>query len=173
MRNWVPVLLPSLVAGLFAHQGVAAELSIKINVPQINASEYHRPYVAVWIERNDQTIAQNLALWYSQKSGPEGSGTKWLKDLRQWWRKGGREAQVPLDGISGATHPVGEHTLNFNDKALSSLEKGEYRVVVEAAREKGGHELVRIPFTWPAAKAETQKAAGTEELGAISIDIKP
>jgi hypothetical protein len=173
MRNWVPVLLPSLVAGLFAHQGVAAELNVKITVPQINASEYHRPYVAVWIERADQSIAQNLALWYAQKSGPEGAGDKWLKDLRQWWRKGGRDVQVPLDGISGATRPVGEHTLSFNDKVLSSLEKGEYRVVVEAAREKGGRELVRLPFNWPVAKAETQKTAGTQELGAVSIDIKP
>ncbi|HSH72427.1 MAG TPA: DUF2271 domain-containing protein [Methylophilaceae bacterium] len=173
MRNWVPVLLPSLVAALFAHPGVAAELSVKINVPQINASEYHRPYVAVWIERTDQSIAQNLALWYSQKSGPEGAGNKWMKDLRQWWRKGGRDVQLPLDGITGATRPVGEHTISFNDKALASLEKGEYRLVVEAAREKGGHELVRVPFNWPVAKAETQKAAGTQELGAVSVDIKP
>ncbi len=173
MRNWVPVILPSLVAGLFAHQGMAAELSVKITVPQINASEYHRPYVAVWIERTDQSIAQNLALWYAQKSGPEGAGTKWLKDLRQWWRKGGRDVQVPLDGVTGATRPVGEHTLSFNDKVLSSLEKGEYRVAVEAAREKGGRELVRLPFNWPVTKAETQKAAGTQELGAVSIDIKP
>lgn len=173
MRNWVPVLLPSLVAGVFAHQGVAGELTVKINVPQINASEYHRPYVAVWIERADQSIAQNLALWYSQKSGPEGAGNKWLKDLRQWWRKGGREVQVPLDGVSGATRPVGEHTLNFNDKALAGLEKGEYRVVVEAAREKGGRELLRVPFNWPATKADSQKVAGNEELGSVSLDVKP
>ncbi|BCM25580.1 DUF2271 domain-containing protein [Methyloradius palustris] len=174
MRNWVPVLLPSLIAGLFAHQGMAADLNIKVNIPQINASEYHRPYVAVWIERVDQSVAQNLALWYSQKSGPEGSGTKWLADLRQWWRKGGRDAQLPLDGISGATRPVGEYSLSFNDgKALAALPKGEYRLVVEAAREKGGHELVRIPFNWPATKADTQKVDGQQELGAISLDIKP
>ena len=173
MRHWIPVLLPSLIAALFSQQAAAADLTIKVNVPQINASEYHRPYVAVWIERADQSIAQNIALWYSQKSGAEGPGTKWLKDLRQWWRKGGREAQVPLDGISGATRPVGEHSINVNSQTLASLPQGEYRVVVEAAREKGGHELVRIPFNLPATKTDTQKASGSEELGAVSLDIKP
>lgn len=63
MRNWVPRLIPSLVAGLFAHQGVAAELNIKVAIPQINASEYHRPYVAIWIEKPDQSIARSLAVW--------------------------------------------------------------------------------------------------------------
>lgn len=173
MRNWVPLLLPSLVAALFSQQAAAADLGIKVNVPQINASEYHRPYVAVWIERADQSIAQNVALWYSQKSGAEGPGTKWLKDLRQWWRKGGRDAQVPLDGVSGATRPVGEHSISVSAKRLAELPQGEYRVVVEAAREKGGHELVRVPFSLPASKADSFKASGSEELGAVSVDIKP
>lgn len=172
MRNWVPRLIPSLVAGLFAHQGVAAELNIKVAIPQINASEYHRPYVAIWIENPDQSIARNLAVWYSQKSGAEGPGTKWLKDLRQWWRKGGRDIQMPMDGLSGATRPVGEQSLSYND-SKSPLPPGEYRLVVETAREKGGRELVRIPFSLPVKKSEIQKASGQVELGAVNLEIKP
>lgn len=172
MRNWVPRLIPSLVAGLFAHQGVAAELNIKVAIPQINTSEYHRPYVAIWIEKPDQSIAKSLAVWYSQKSGAEGPGTKWLKDLRQWWRKGGRDVQMPMDGLSGATRPVGDQSLSYNDNK-SPLAPGEYRLVVETAREKGGRELVRIPFSLPVKKAETQKASGQVELGTINLEIKP
>jgi len=44
---------------------------------------------------------------------------------------------------------------------------------VESAREKGGREIVRVPFTWPVKKAETVKAAGQQELGDIIVDLKP
>ena len=37
---------------------------------------------------------------------------------------------------------------------LAQLKPGQYAVVVEAAREVGGRELLRIPFQWPPQKAE-------------------
>jgi hypothetical protein len=172
MRAWMPLLLTTLMAGLFAQQSAATELNVKVAIPQINASEYHRPYVGIWIENPDQSIARNLAVWYSLKAGPEGEGTKWLKDLRQWWRKGGREQQMPLDGISSATRPVGTHTLSYND-SKAPLAAGEYNLVIEAVREKGDRELVRIPFSLPAKKTEIKNASGQLELGALSLEIKP
>ena len=63
----------------------AAELSLSVDIPQVQVAEYHRPYVAIWIEGADQTIAANLAVWYQVR----GDHTKWLPDLRQWWRRGG------------------------------------------------------------------------------------
>ena len=55
---------------------------------------------------------------------------------------------------------------------LGALKPGNYALVVEAAREEGGRELVSLPFTWNGAGAKAS-AAGKTELGAISAIIKP
>ena len=34
---------------------------------------------------------------------------KWLADLRQWWRRSGRDQTFPIDGVTGPTKPVGTH----------------------------------------------------------------
>ena len=153
----------------------AAGLTVNVEVPRLNVSEYHRPYVAAWIERPDQTVAGNLAVWYDVKNkggNAEGEGTKWLKDMRQWWRKSGRDLQMPVDGLSGATRAPGEHTLTFSDTKgpLDKLPAGEYAVVVEAAREVGGRELVKIPFKWKG--ASSGRAQGKTELGLVTLTSK-
>ena len=111
----------------------AADLSLSVEIPQLPVAEYHRPYVAVWIEGADQVIAANLAVWYQLR----GDHTKWLPDLRQWWRRGGRDVKVPVDGLTGATRPVGQHILKFDaaKAPLTSLKPGRYTLVVEAVRE--------------------------------------
>ena len=178
-------LLP-LLAALGAFPAGAAQLDVSVQIPQLDVAEYHRPYVAVWVEREDRSVAANLSVWYQVKrNAPNAmaagakppsseSGTKWLPDLRQWWRRGGRDLTLPADGLSSATRPVGTHEQRFGDGGpLAALPPGRYRLVVEAAREDGGRELVDLPFEWPA-KAPTQLAAqGQSELGAIRITVKP
>ena len=51
--------------------------------------------------------------------------------------------------------------------------QGEYQVVVEAARESGGRELVRVPFSWPPKAAQSLSASGAHELGAVGVELKP
>lgn len=158
---------------LIGSPALAADLAVKLEIPQLNVAEYHRPYVAMWLEWPDQGFVSNLAVWYDLKKKDNG-GTKWLKDMRQWWRKSGRELQMPVDGVSGATRAAGEHTVSFGGgKALQNLPAGEYQLVVEAAREAGGREVVRVPFQWPAKSAQNLSAKGKEELGAVSLQIKP
>lgn len=152
---------------------VAADLSVKFNLPQLNVAEYHKPYVAIWIERADQSVVSNLAVLYDTKMKDRG-GEKWLKDLRSWWRKAGREATLPIDGVSGATRPAGSHTMTFDGAkhGLDKLPAGEYRLMVEAAREAGGRELVKVPFNWSGKGRLAANAAGKEELGAVSLQIQ-
>lgn len=152
----------------------AAELGIKLDIPQLKTAEYHKPYVALWLERPDQTFVANLAVLYDIKKR-NNAGTKWLKDMRQWWRKSGRELQMPVDGISGATRAPGEHSFDFapGKAVLPALPAGEYQLVVEAAREAGGREIVKVPFAWPPKSAQTLSAQGREELGSVSVHIKP
>jgi hypothetical protein len=161
------------VLGLLALAGAAsaADLSLNVEIPQLPVAEYHRPYVAVWIEGADQTIAANLAVWYNLR----GDHTKWLPDLRQWWRRGGRDLKVPVDGLTGATRPVGQHILKFDaaQPPLKSLAPGQYSLVVEAVREVGGREAVRLPFTWPIKAATREAASGKTELGAVALTLNP
>ncbi|MDX5300068.1 MAG: DUF2271 domain-containing protein [Gammaproteobacteria bacterium] len=170
-RGWVM----SLVLGAAgAASAQAADLALSVSIPRLDVAEYHRPYVAMWIEQDDQTFAANLAVWYDLKMR-NNEGTKWLKDLRQWWRRSGRTLQMPVDGLAGATRPVGTHVLTFAGDAepLKNLARGRYQVVVEAAREVGGRELLRVPFEWPPKAEARQVVQGTSELGELVLTLKP
>jgi hypothetical protein len=152
---------------------VGADLSVKFELPRLNVAEYHKPYVAIWIERADQSVASNLAVLYDLKLKNR-EGEKWLKDLRTWWRKAGREATMPIDGVSGATRPPGAHTMKFDGArhGLDKLPAGDYTLVVEASRESGGREVVKLPFNWAGKGKVAASAAGKDELGAVSLQIQ-
>lgn len=159
---------------LMSASAMAAELALKLEIPQLNVAEYHRPYVAVWLEGPDQKVLSNLAVLYDVKK-KENGGAKYLKDMRQWWRKSGRDVAMPLDGVSGATRAPGEHTLTFPGAkaALDKLPAGEYQVVVEAVREAGGRELLRLPIQWPPKSSQSIPTRGKEELAAVAVQLKP
>ena len=170
MRRFLPFALCLVsVSPVFA-----ADMNLTVEIPTLKVAEYHRPYVAVWIEREDHSVAANLAVWYDVKKA-DGEGTKWLKDMRQWWRRSGREQTMPIDGVSGATRPAGQHQLRFSDgkPPLGTLAPGRYELVVEAAREVGGREALRIPFEWPVKAPAHLSAKGSEELGQINLDLNP
>lgn len=168
-------LLLILVALLLATPVVAGELNLTVQIPEQKVAEYHRPYAAIWIERADHSVAAQLAGWYAQKDSKEGAGSKWLPDLRQWWRRGGRDLSLPVDGVSGATRPAGQHQLKFveGEAPLGTLAAGDYVLVVEAAREVGGREVVHVPFTWPVSSSQHLSAQGSRELGKVSLDLQP
>src|SRR5262245_38450414 len=112
-----------LAFGTVAGVASAAEMNIAVELPKLEVAEYHRPYVAMWIEREDQSFVANFSLWYKlARGGPGGGaggpggpgggggpgsgpgaggpgggegGTKWLNELRTWWRKNGREQTFP------------------------------------------------------------------------------
>ena len=152
----------------------AAELDISIGIPELSVAEYHKPYVAIWIENNAGKEVTNLAVWYDTDMRNQ-EGEKWLKDMRQWWRRSGRSLEMPVDGVSGATRGPGKYDLSFTvgDHQLAELVSGDYRLRVEAAREVGGRELLDIPFSWPATSAQTLTAQGESELGGIALTIRP
>ena len=161
----------SAVVGLPA---VAGGLNLGVEVPRLDVAEYHRPYVAVWLEKADNSVAANLSVWYDLKKR-DAEGTKWLKDMRQWWRRTGRELSVPIDGVTQPTRPAGKQALSFTEgkQPLPQLASGQYKLQVEAAREGGGRELVSIPFEWPAKQATTLSAKGKSELGDITLELQP
>ena len=169
----LPLMLAAGAASLAA-PAMAADLTVTLEVPTIATAAYHRPYVAVWIEQQDtaQTAVRTVALWYEagDTGRGEGTGEQYLKDIRTWWRKGGRAMALPIDGITGPTRAPGRQTVTVSGARLASLPAGSYNIVVEAAREQGGREVVRVPFTWGGA-ANNASAAGTSELGAVRVAV--
>lgn len=166
-----------VVAFVLSPLAMAAELKISVEVPKLNVAEYHAPYTAIWLEsaaEGDKKFVKTLSVWYDVKKKND-EGQKWLKDIRQWWRRDGRNLNLPIDGVSGATRLSGVHELVFKvgEAPLTELPAGDYQLFVEMAREVGGRELVKVPFAWPAKQVETASAQGATEVGKVSLTVTP
>ena len=61
------VKLTIALSGLLALPAHAAEFDVNVEIPQLKVAEYHRPYVAIWVEGADQKVAANLSVWYQQR----------------------------------------------------------------------------------------------------------
>lgn len=146
---------------------LAADLNVKYEIPRLSAAEYHAPYTAIWIENADGTAAGTLSVRFRPNH------EKWLKDMRQWWRKTGRSMAFQADGVTGPTRAPGRQEMTFSSAKgpLKDLKPGQYTLVVEAAREAGGHEAVRVPFNWGKA-GKSATASGSAELGAVTVAVK-
>ncbi|NIJ22298.1 hypothetical protein FHS95_004013 [Sphingomonas naasensis] len=158
-------------SALVAGPAAAQALDLTVTIPRLSVAEYHRPYVAVWLEK-EGVAPRTIQVWYDvNKAG--GEGTKWLRDVRQWWRASGRAMAFPADGVTGATRAPGAAKVRLvgGRGGMPTLSPGNYTLVVEAAREVGGRELLRLPFAWNGSSA-TASGKGATELGAVSLTLK-
>lgn len=156
-------------AGAVTAPASAQTLNLSVTIPRLTVAEYHRPYVAIWVEKEGAT-PRSLAVWYDFDKA-KGEGTKWLRDVRQWWRASGRTMSFPADGVTGATRAPGEQKIAFTagKGPLGALTPGNYTLLVESAREVGGREVVRLPFAWPPKPGASVRAQGSTELGAVAL----
>ena len=174
MKKSILIILLS-ISTIFAAGLVHAEsksLFVDVEIPRMDVAEYHKPYVAIWLESSDRKATQ-IALWYDVDMKND-KGKKWLKDIRQWWRRIGRKAQQPFDGLTSATKGPGKHsiTVDLTSKQFKSLPKGDYQLRIEASREVGGKEVINIPFQWPIKSSDyPRSASGNKELGSINVRL--
>ena len=100
--------LNCLLGMLVSSVAISGELELSFEIPTLAVAEYHRPYIAVWLD-GGQIEPISLAVLYQIEEDGEVSdhGEKWLKDLRQWWRRSGRTTNMPVAGMSGATRARG------------------------------------------------------------------
>ena len=168
MRTSCRIILTGLPLAAAAPAG-AQTLDVSVTIPRQSVAEYHAPYVAVWLEKPGAP-ARTLSVWYDLDNRENG-GKKWLTDVRTWWRASGRALNLPANGVSGATRPPGTHRLSFTPAQLAGLAPGQYTLVVEAAREVGGRELVRLPFAL-GQKGARAAASGKSELGAVTLSVR-
>ncbi|MET0282256.1 MAG: DUF2271 domain-containing protein [Steroidobacteraceae bacterium] len=68
-------------AGVVTVPAVAGEVAIKVTIPQIEQTGPRapaRPYIAVWVRKDDNSFASDLAVWYQiearqRRARPEGA----------------------------------------------------------------------------------------------------
>ena len=164
-------LFSAAVASVLFTSAYSQADELKVTLPRMSVAEYHAPYVAVWLADGKNKRVKDIAVWYDMEM-ENAKGEKWLKDLRLWWRRSGRSADLPLDGVSGATRRPGEHSIDLGDR-FADIPAGEYTLNVEAARELGGREVVSVPVTLPVASLQHQTAAGESEIEKIELTLEP
>ncbi|BBD98203.1 DUF2271 domain-containing protein [Sphingobium amiense] len=163
------ILTGTAALGAAATPAGAQTMTVSIGIPRLSVAEYHRPYVAIWVEK-EGAAPRTLSVWYDNDK-KNGEGTKWLRDVRQWWRASGRTISFPADGVTGATRAPGDQKIAFTagKGPLGALSPGNYTLLVEAAREVGGREVLRLPFVWPPKPGATVNVKGSTELGAVAL----
>lgn len=140
----------------------ASKIHAEITIPSLDVNPYHKPYVAVWLEKPNRKYVTTLALWADDM--------EWYKDLRQWWRKAGR-SQQPYDGVTGATKKPGRYQITWSGKDAYDqvIPTGNYLLNVEASREEGGREFIKIPIVLN--EKNELVVQGEHELGKITLTL--
>ena len=133
------------------------------------AAHSQRPTAAASFLRRPGAVTGSVGITTRLR---DNQGRGWLRNLRTWWRIGGEQLALPVDGVSGATRPAGTHALHFAGAkgALAQMPAGRYQLAVEVAREQGERELLRVPFEWGGAPNSAQ-AEGSKELGQVKVDV--
>ncbi len=138
------------------------ELEIQVELPKIDTGTYHRPYVAVWIENEQQQPVRLIEAWLEKPD--------WIKDLRRFWRKLGRSEPQLVDAKTGATKGPGSYKVRWDgkDEQGKAVAAGTYVLFVEAAREQGGRNLAKQAFKWDGSSVQIEIKA-SKELGKIQL----
>lgn len=140
-----------------------AAMQLKYQIrPQAAAAK--RPYLAIWVSTKEQQLVRQLCL--------QGQQARWYQELRQWWRRIGKPAQLALDSLAGATRKAGSYQLEWDgrDEQGRPVPPGEYVLHLEIAREHGEHEKLSLPLQFTA--GSNGKTNGRFELGDIQWQVK-
>lgn len=169
MQKIIFITLWLVLLAFFAPRVVASTpaIEIQLEVPDMDVSPYHKPYIAVWLETPEREPVTTIVLWAKEAD--------WYKDLRQWWRKLGRNPNADYDGVTGATRRPGNYQITWKMKGVKDtngqpIKPGKYLLNIEASREEGGRSYVRKAITLGAKSTITIPA--DQELGKITIKVE-
>lgn len=137
---------------------------IEYEIPALDVAEYRRPYLAVWITNSEGKSIRQLHIL--------GDSSRWLRELRSWWRKVGRADDSLVDALAGATRKPGRYTITWDgrDAYGNSVMQGNYELHIEAAREHGEHETLVLPFTLNGKNLE-RTVEGSKEIGRVRLTL--
>ncbi|RZK91349.1 MAG: DUF2271 domain-containing protein, partial [Pedobacter sp.] len=142
------------------------ELAITFQFNRIEGNS-HRPFAAIWVENEKKEAVRNLALWYNK--------TKWVPDLRNWYRINGERFKANKDNYAsatGATRNPGKYTIKWDgkDDKGAFVPQGKYTIILETAKEAGTDEIIRQQMEF---KKTAQKVtnAGNIEISNVTFDF--
>lgn len=161
-----PFFILAVVVGalLFSVPSSAAvtKYDVSFELPAFSQGQYHRPYVAIWVEDSRHKAVRSVLLWQKKK--------KWLKDLSRYWRRVARSNDALVDSLTGATHGPDTYDVSWDglDEQGHAVAAGEYSLCAEVAREGGGREAVCLPFAIGPQSVDEQMV-GKHELLSLSL----
>ena len=135
-----------------------AKLRIDYQIPNISATQYHRPYLAIWLTTTDNQVVRHLLLL--------GESERWAKENKRWWRRAGRRTPGILDAISRPTRRPGKYHIIWDGLDDNGKPASNQNLVlhIEAAREVGGHNYKKIVLNNSPIALDAEG-----ELGVISV----
>lgn len=143
------------------------ELSITFELNAI-AGNNHRPFAAIWVENESKQAVRNLALWYNK--------TKWVPDLRNWYRINGdsfKADKANYASVTGATRSPGKYTIKWDgkDDKGNFVPQGNYTILIESSKEHGTDEIIRQPMEL---KKATKKITvpGNVEISNVTFEFR-
>jgi hypothetical protein len=149
-------------------------VSFEINRPEDAGRGYRRPYVAIWVENKDGFPVRNLTLWVSMGgAGP----FQWIPDLKRWYRADQVRKQVDkrelIFTMARPTRPPGKYKVIWDGKDDHGklVDRGEYTLFIDAAREHGTYQNIRKPLNLTD-KPFTEELKGNIEIKSASIEFR-
>lgn len=139
------------------------QLQLQLELP-VQPRQAKRPYVSAWLSQNGQWQAQLLLL---------GEQPRWYAELRSWWRQANQQPGQQFDQRAGATRRAGVHQFQWDARLADGrpLPAGDYILHLEAAREGGGREQLKLPLHWPL--SHPLLLQGQHELGQVRVEVRP
>ncbi len=143
------------------------ELIISFELNAITGNS-HRPFAAMWVENDRKEPVRNLALWYNK--------TKWVPDLRNWYRINGdnfKADKTNYASVTGATRSPGKYTLKWDgkDDKGNFVPQGNYTIIIESSKEHGTDEIIRQPIELKKAPKKVTNA-GNVEISNVTFDFR-
>lgn len=136
--------------------------TITFSLPKISSGNYRKPYVALWLENNKRKVVKNFLLL--------GDNERWMSKNSYWWRRLGRKEPELLQVFARPTRRAGEYQVVWQgqDDYGKPLAQGNYKLMIEAAREHGGHEKITIEFELGRPVKKTEK--GKHEIQSLTLN---
>jgi thiamine biosynthesis lipoprotein len=138
------------------------QVQVEYNLPKIEAGNYRKPYVLVWVTDADKNPIKTLLIL--------GTKRDYQEDNYVWWRRYGRKTPGLLDSVGRPTRAPGKYSVGWDgtDEAGKPVVQGAYLIHVEASREHGGHTYQSIPVQL-GAKPVAAALPAADELGAVKV----
>lgn len=143
------------------------ELAITFELNAISGNS-HRPFAAIWVENENRQPVRNLALWYNK--------TKWVPDLRNWYRINGDNFKADKENyasVTGATRSPGKYTIKWDgkDDKGNYVPQGNYTIIIETSKEHGTDEIIRQPMELKKALKKVTNS-GNVEISNVTFEFR-